>query len=96
MARDEKRPPEYKLTIKAKEGNQKQQVGVGWSNEYGGVNISLDPAVTLDRNLLKDFYLSMWPVSDEEYARTYERMNGVKPPKRDVAKGSGKDDDVPF
>jgi hypothetical protein len=90
-ARDEKRPPDFKLQLKAKDGESRNNsIGSAWRNSSGGISINLHPGIVLTSETTEKYWLTLWPLSDEEYERAYKRMNsGKTPPPRG-------EDDIPF
>lgn len=63
--------PDHRIVVKRKGDKYWAQVGVGWSNEFGGINLQLNPFVTLtDRD---DFYVAIRPIRQgESVPRTEE------------------------
>ena len=73
--------PDQRLVVKRKGDKYWTQVGVGWSNEFGGINLKLNPYVTLsDRD---DFYIAVRP------AKTGDSIPAQEPP-------FPTDEEVPF
>lgn len=59
------RAPTHNLCIKKKgpDGKKFVQVGAGWQNEKGQINVVLDMGVHLSWRDLEDCYLSLFPNS---------------------------------
>ena len=73
--------PDHKVVVKRKGTKYWSQIGAGWSTEFGGINLKLNPFVTLSDH--EDFYIAIRPVNDEE-----DLTEGVTP--------THSDEDVPF
>lgn len=93
MGRSDKRPPDFKLQLKEKDGDGRNNfVGVAWHNNSGGINIKLNPGIALTYELSERYFLTLWALSEEEYRKAYQRMNpGQTPPPR-----PNDNEDIPF
>ena len=76
--------PDYRIVVKKKDEKFWSQVGVGWSNEFGGINIKLNPFVTLTDKT--GFYIAVRPLRGTlEEGAVYDQEPPIPA-----------DDDVPF
>lgn len=57
-----------KMKAKGKKNRARSTIGAAWVNSAGGINIRLDPGVTLTYRDMEDFHLTLWPAEDEEDA----------------------------
>jgi len=58
--------PDHRLVVRKKNAKYWTQVGVGWSNDFEGINLKLNPCVTLtDRD---DLYVAIRPIKMTEPA----------------------------
>jgi hypothetical protein len=75
--------PDFVLTLSSKEpppaGKKRyySRVGAAWKAEVGrGISLILEPGVVLDGQLLRDYYLNLYPNDD----KTSRRRDGEKAP----------------
>lgn len=90
--------PDYEVKIKAREGKYGVKVGAAWTNKVGGINIRLDPGVSVSTPDGVD--LTLWPWREREDAP--RRGDGGGTGGRSGPPGGGfpaddfGDDDIPF
>jgi hypothetical protein len=82
----ERKKPTHVLFVK-KKGGHSFQVGVGWSNDWGGVSIRLNPFVTLTDH--DDFYINLYPDNRKPKEPVQYGSAQYEPPPLDDA-------DIPF
>ena len=56
--------PDYEVKIKARDGKYGARVGAAWTNKAGGINIRLEPGVSVSTPEGVD--LTLWPWRERE------------------------------
>jgi len=70
------KPPEYEITIQRRKGNTYPQViGVGWNNDYNGIDLVFHRGVNLSFRDCDDHFISVRPSKKHaEYLKKEERV----------------------
>lgn len=64
--------PDYRIVAKSRSDGSTREVAIGWSNEYGGVNIRAHTEESENKMALADalnpeeYFLNMWPNKPRE------------------------------
>jgi hypothetical protein len=60
------RKPDYKVSVKERNGSRKGVIGAAWLNENGSISIQLNPGTLLDYQTSLNCHIKLFPYEHED------------------------------